>query len=473
MPLGRGEIRAQISPAGFQSAMDELRTRGDEDLRSEISAIEQSLGDIFEAAGDTVDLGCDAVQALEGMSDNVNDNATRVIDLHSRLAAAEQIVNNRHAVSAVREEILEIRQQSARDVFDRNLPGRVAQALLSDRVMAQIMDQSGITGSDFSVNGALRALGGQISIESEFDVHRYLGALVTTDAGWDPFVTRQPGHTPAVSRPLQVVDTIPMSSTMQHSIKYMIQVLRVSAAKAVAEGAASAESSMQWFEYDEPMREIVSHIPVTEIQLEDEPQIRAIIDADLRLMVLQDLDGQLLLGDGNDNKLRGMVTGRIVDGTSYQPVDYQWSTSGSGAARRRSDTISDMKKAKTKLKLTGRVMPNVIYMHDEIWDEISLRETASAGYYLGSPANEFQPRIWGLPLVLTDHLSAREDPGAGTLAVIADTAYMRHWSRRSIHTEIGRITDQFIKRQLTIRAGLRCLLQLRRPAAVLAITMPT
>jgi len=476
--LYAGHVQASVDPTVVALAYHEMKGRGEETIRAEADGLESEMHKINAAVGGDYDFGSKALAEMDGFGDDAQANVRRVVNLHSRLGACQDLMAESHAAAQAREEMLAIRQSAARDHFDRadTMDGGVREVSLSDHFISSVQEESGIEGSDFNVNAALQRLGGNIAVgtpRSAEGMRRYLNATVTTDAGWDPFVRRQPGHTRFISRPLQVVDTIPMSSTNQHSIKYMLQTKRESSAKAVAEGAASDDATMEWREYTEPMREIVAHIPVTELQLEDEPQLRAIIDADLRLMVLQELDGQLLLGDGSSERIRGMTVKRTVDGQDHDPVSYTWTVTGSGANRRRSDQLVDMKKAKTRLKLMGRVMPNVFYVHDEIWDEMSLRETSAAGFYLGSPANDFQPRLWGLPAILTDHLSARPGPGAGTQVVIADTSYMRHWSRRMIHTEIGRIDNQFIRRTLTIRAGLRCLLQVRRPQAILNVSMPS
>ena len=230
-----------------------------------------------------------------------------------------------------------------------------------------------------------------------------------------------------------------------------------------AEAAASGEAVMEWTERTEDMQEVPAHIPVTEIQLEDEPQVRAIIDMDLRLMVMQRLDQQLVTGNGTSPNIAGIYNTR----NTVAALTQDWSVTSSA----RDDQINDARKHKTHLVLTGRVMPNVYYFHHNIWDEISLAETTSAGYYLGSPANDFQERLWGLPVVLTDHLD--DGTTSGDIGgILADTMYVRHWVRRGIHSEIGFSGTDFVKRQMTIRAAIRCCLQVRRPEAVLTFEMP-
>ena len=149
------------------------------------------------------------------------------------------------------------------------------------------------------------------------------------------------------------------------------------------------------------------------------------------------------------------------------PSETDWTVAGS----KRSDQISDLKKLKTSLILTGRCMPNVYVLHHNIWDEIALSETTSAGYYLGSPANEFQERIWGLRVVLSDHLDDGDTSG-DVGAFCMDSMYLRQWMRQTIHSEIGLNGTDFVKRQLTIRAAIRACLQVRRPEAIGLMMMP-
>ena len=479
-PLTRTGTAMAVSPLLVRQVIDEVKDFGDEALTTEHDALEAQMEKVVDAAGSDFDLTLAAVGEIEGMGgkdSSATDRAAKFVEMHSRLAGLHNVRQQRHAAREAHAEFLQIRDKAlmaSTSMPDEGAQKVVREKLLSDDFFSQVAQRFEMKADDFSVAAAAKRAGDSgFAIESAIDPMRYLGATVTTDAGWDPFITRQPGFTRFISRPLQVVDTIPMASTMQHAIAYMIQVVRTAPSDddmAVAEGAQSSEAAMEWWEYTEPMRELAAHIPVTELQMEDVMQIRAIIDQDLRLMVMQSLDGELLLGPGTSDRILGITSPRRINGNMTNPLNRVWTKTGSGANQVRSDQIKDMKRAKTQLKLQARVMPNVIYMHDEVWDEIALKETESAGFYLGSPANEFQPLIWSLPVVMTDHLSSAAGSSTAINAIVADTMYMRHWMRRSIHSEIGRVNDQFIRRTWTIRAGLRCCVQVRRPQAVLTLT---
>ena len=432
---GAAGLRAATDPAVVTAALAELENSAPAALATERTTIEGTLSTVFTAAGDSLDLTLPAVAAVEGFSGSVADRATQIVSLHSRLAAVGQLEGNYHRASEIRNDIQRTREDANRSVFDdptyRGEVARVVRQTVTDRMLASLQEEHGTQ----SFAEAFRASNGSLRFDHEFDTTRYLAAVVTTAAGWDPFVERQPGDTPAISRPLQVYQTIPMSMTDQHSIKYMVQTTRTATAVVEkAEGAASGEAVMAWSERTENMREIPGHIPITEIQLEDEPQIRAIVDMDLRLMVMQHMDGQLGLG-GRGQPDRGRQHRRAYrHGAVGRPMSTSRSRSNGQPLRAcRNDQIDDAKKAKTKLILTGRVMPNRYYFHHEIWDEISLSETTAAGYYLGSPATAFQEMLWGLPVTPTDHLSSAT--AANTVGgMLVDNMYMRIWCRRALHS---------------------------------------
>ena len=243
----------------------------------------------------------------------------------------------------------------------------------------------------------------------------------------------------------------------------MMQTTRSGTIVEVAEGGASAEATFVWTERQEPMREIADHVPVTEIQLEDVAQIQTIIDADLQLMVMQRLDGQLIAGTGVAPQIHGVTTTR----NSAAATTSNWSVTSA----KRSSQINDLRKIKTKTKLACRSMPNVYLIHDNIWDEVVVSESTSGGYHLGNPANDFQERLWGLPVVQTDHLTDA-DASTSLGAIVMDTMWFRLWFRRGIHSEIGLNSDDFTKRQVTIRAAVRACLQARRPQAAGTLVMP-
>ena len=469
MPKEHVGMRTAVDSDAVERYTGEYNNSGDGALRERLDGVENHLDQIFEAAGPQFDVTSDALASVEGMAGSVPERCTKIVDLHSELSALESVMAERARVETVRNEIAEYRESNVRDAVDSGVLSTSRAVNMADRAFASVRERFGDGAQAPSLMQAMRRSGNLLMLELDHDVGEYLATVVKTDAGWDPFVTRQPGAIPAISRPLQIYDVFPMSTTTEHSIKYMMQTTRTATAIVEkAEGVASGEAALAWTERTEAMKEIPAHIPVTEIQLEDAPQTRGLINRDLALMVMQRLDGQLLFGDGTAPNINGVLQTRNTQAVTQ----YTWSQ----ASNKRNDQITDMKKAKTKVRWAAYCMPNVYIIHPTIWDEISLSETSAAGYYLGSPANQFVERLWGLPVVESDHLTDANDGSDGSAddhvgAIVMDTMWTMHWVRRGVHIEVGYNDTDFIQRQLTIRAGMRCCLQVTRPQAIGKLTM--
>ena len=149
-----------------------------------------------------------------------------------------------------------------------------------------------------------------------------LKALFLTSAGWAPESTRTGQVVEAVTRPIQVTDIIPSGRTGQASVVYMREDTRTHAAAEVAEGAAVAESEFVLSQQSSTVRTIGDSVPVTEIQLEDVPQVESYLNGRLNFGVQQRLDGQILTGDGIAPNLEGIlnVTGIQTQAKGADPV---------------------------------------------------------------------------------------------------------------------------------------------------------
>jgi hypothetical protein len=78
--------------------------------------------------------------------------------------------------------------------------------------------------------------------------------LMATSAGFAPESFRLPNYVEAATRPIQLLDIIPMFPTDQAAIKYMEETTRTHAAAELAEGAAYAESAFVFTERQDRSR---------------------------------------------------------------------------------------------------------------------------------------------------------------------------------------------------------------------------
>lgn len=273
--------------------------------------------------------------------------------------------------------------------------------------------------------------------------------LMTTAAGFAPESIRLPGFVEAPTRPIQLLDIIPLGRTNQASVPYMEETTRVHAAAEKAEGAAFAESQFAFTEKSTDVRKITDSLPVTDEQLEDVALVESYINGRLAFGVRQRLDLQVYNGDGIAPNLRGILN----------TVGIQTQAKGADP------TMDAFYKAMVKIRVTGRAIPTHHVMHPEDWQDIRLTRTADGIYIFGSPTDAGPERLWGLPVVQNDAAAA----GTG-LTGSFQPAWISLFERRGVDIQVGYVGTQFGEGKRTVRADLRAALAVFRPAAFATVT---
>lgn len=273
--------------------------------------------------------------------------------------------------------------------------------------------------------------------------------LMSTGAGWAPESVRAFGFVEMVSRPIQVLDIIPVFPIGQDQFVYMEETTRNHAAAEKAEGAAFAESQFAFTERTSPVKKITDSLPVTDEQLEDVAQVQGYINGRLIFGVRQRLDLQIVSGDATGANLRGI---KNVAGIQAQ-------------AKGADPAMDAFYKGMTKVRLTGRAIPTHHLMHPEDWQDIRLTRTADGIYIFGAPTEAGPERLWGLPVVLQD----AEAAGWGLVGSF-QPAWLGLHERRGVDLQIGFVGDQFVQGKRTVRADMRAAFAVTRPAAFCEVT---
>ncbi len=273
--------------------------------------------------------------------------------------------------------------------------------------------------------------------------------LMTTAAGFAPESVRLPGFVEATTRPIQLLDIIPMAQTGQPVVKYMEETTRTHASAEKAEGAAYAESTFVFTEKNSDVRKITDSLPVTDEQFDDVPMMEGYVNGRLVFGVRQRLDTQVYTGDGSSPNLRGLVN-----------------ISGIQTQARGSDPVPDAYyKAMVKVRVTGRAIPTHSIIHPTDWQNIRLLRTSDGVYIWGSPSEAGADRLWGLPVVQADSRSA----GSGMVGSF-QPAWVSLFERRGVDIQVGYVGSQFGEGKRTIRADMRAALVVFRPAAFCDVT---
>lgn len=274
--------------------------------------------------------------------------------------------------------------------------------------------------------------------------------LFETTAGWAPESMRIPGLVvEKATRPVQLLDIIPLGRTSFEQIVYMEETTRTHSAAEKAEGVAYAESAFVLTEQTSNVRKITDSVPVTDEQLEDVEQAESYLNGRLVFGLRQRLDTQVLIGNGTAPNLRGIknVSGILTQAKGTDPIP---------------DAVHKLLR---QIRVTGRAMPTHVIMHPTDWESVRLLRTADGIYIWGSPSEAGPERMWGLPVIQCDIDSA----GTGYAG-----SFMPQWislfERRGVDVQVGYVDTQFAQGKRTIRADMRMAFVVFRAAAFGTVT---
>lgn len=268
--------------------------------------------------------------------------------------------------------------------------------------------------------------------------------LMSTSAGYAPQAIRLPGFVEAATRPIQLLDIIPMFQTTESAIVYMEETTRTHGAAETAEGGTYAESTFVFTERNSPVRKITDSLPVTDEQLSDVAMMSGYVASRLTFGVRQRLDRQVLLGDGSAPNLRGLAN---LAGIQSQ-------------AKGTDPVVDTFFKAMVKIRTVGRAMPTHHLIHPTDWQGIRLQRTADGVYIWGAPSESGPERLWGLGVVQPDAGSA----GTGYTGAF-DVSTCSLFERQGVEVAVGYVNDDFGKGKKTVRADTRAALTWFKPAA--------
>jgi len=271
---------------------------------------------------------------------------------------------------------------------------------------------------------------------------------------------------PTYARPLSMRELVTAGTTGTDVIEYVQLLSVVNAAAPVPEATTIApvggevtavqagvkpESGMVFAKQSTNVKTLAHWLPATKRSLSDVNQIRTLIDAFLYYGLEEELEDQIIGGDGTGENFLGI---EAVSGTQTQ-------TAGVG-----DDIFSVARRARTKIRLIGRSIPTAYVMHPNDWQRIELSKDGNERYYGAGPFALTDARLWGLPVVESEAATEGEAWVADwTKAVLYDR------EQASIQATDAH-ADFFIRNLVAILAELRAAFAVLRPAAFCKITLP-
>jgi HK97 family phage major capsid protein len=396
-----------------------------------LKAKQDELAKIFNEAGPEIDFS--KVKSVKGDSREIaahvrslNDNMTDMGKEVTDLKAVEKAAEASRRVAGAREE-------GDGAGLDKTPFGRPSKSF----------------GQLFTDSTAYKNRTNGVGPEVKLDIE--LKALFATTAGFAPETIRNGRVVESAQRPVQVMtaDIIPQTTTSQSAVTYMEETTFTNTAAETAEGGTYPEAALALTEQSSVVRKVAVFLPVTDEQLEDEPQARGYIDNRLPFMVRQRLDSQLLVGNGTAPNLRGILN---VVGIQTQ-------------AKGADPTPDAVYKAMTKVRVTGQAMPDAVVFHPNDWQDVRLLRTADGIYIWGNPSDAGPERIWGLQVV-------QAQAETENTALVGDFANFSELAvRRGIDVQVSNShSTYFIEGKQALRADIRVALVVYRPAAFCTVT---
>ena len=217
-----------------------------------------------------------------------------------------------------------------------------------------------------------------------------------------------------------------------------------------AGGGYKPESSISTGRATAIVKTIAHWIPVTKRALSDAAQMRTLIDNFLEYGLEEELEDQMIAGDGTGENFTGIAN-----------------TSGVQTQAFVTDLFTTTRKAKTKVRLVGRSIANGWLFNPADLETLDLIQDNEGRYYSGGPYGSFGANqgLWNVPIIETE-------------AVPQGTAYIGDWRKAILwDREQATITttdshaDFFIRNLVAILAEMRAAFGILQPNAFVKVTL--
>ncbi|MGW4300421.1 phage major capsid protein [Streptomyces sp. NPDC004646] len=271
-------------------------------------------------------------------------------------------------------------------------------------------------------------------------------------------------------RPLRLRDVVTPGTTTSDTVEYVRVTSVTNNAAPVPEATSSAaptapggagplvnnagggykpESGLALAKVTAAVKTIAHWMPATKRALSDAAQVRTLIDAFLLYGLEEELEDQMIRGDGTGENFEGLSN---VSGVQSQEFD--------------TDLLTTYRKAKTKVRTIGRSIANAFLIHPNDLEELDLLQDNEGRYYFGGPSGTgtAQP-LWNLPVIETEAVQA------GT-AYVGDFRKAVLWDREQATVQVtDSHLDFFVRNLVAILAEMRAAFGVLQPSAFVEIDL--
>jgi HK97 family phage major capsid protein len=270
------------------------------------------------------------------------------------------------------------------------------------------------------------------------------------------------------TRPLTIADLVTRGRTQSDTVSYArvsgftnnaAPVPEATSAGVIGDGTGGTvtpvvggrkpESGLALTAETETVKTIAHWIPATKRALSDAAQIRTLIDAFLRYGLDEELEDQILVGNGTGENFTGLLN---TPGIQAQAFD--------------TDALVTIRRARTLVRTAGRATPTAIVLNPVDMEAIDLLRDGNGQFVFGGPvAGGGAPTVWGLTRVESEAIPA------GT-ALMGDFRQAILWDREQAAIQVSDShSDFFVRNLVAILAELRAAFGVLRPAALATVDL--
>lgn len=225
-----------------------------------------------------------------------------------------------------------------------------------------------------------------------------------------------------------------------------------------AAGGVKPESAFSTVRVTTPVRTIAHWIPITKRALSDAAQVRTLIDNFLQIGLEEELEDQMVAGDGTGENFQGLAT---VSGTQTQTAVTDPSGKPAGFGN-----LLAVRRARTLVRLVGRSQANGIVIHPNDLQKLDEISDNQGRFYFGGPSgsNGSSP-LWGLNVIESEAATQ------GT-AWVGDWRKAVLWDREQASvTATDSHADFFVRNLVAILAEMRAAFGVVQPNAFVKVTI--
>lgn len=237
------------------------------------------------------------------------------------------------------------------------------------------------------------------------------------------------------TRRFTIRDLIPTGRTNSNLIEYTKENVFTNAAAPQYEASPErfeavrkAQSTITFTQATAAVVTLAHFIKASKQVLSDAPALESYINGRLIYGLKLEEEDEVLNGTGASGELSGLWA---------NATDYNRSADTN-------DTILDkLRKAITQSQV-AEYSPSGFILNPRDWETVELKKDTQLRYLVGDPTALMGPRIWGLPVVVTNSMPAgRFMVGAFDMAAMI-------WDREDASVQVGFENDDFTKNLVTI-----------------------